>query len=439
LQNKSIHFIIVLLETSHKKDADKMNKKYLNQMFTYFSKVYHIGEKINSLRDNKIKSPVKTSTISFILLFGFMLQIKSFNRLDHWLERGKFKKLFPKKTKLPRIDAVRRSLNDFDLEGLDDIHEHIIKTTINNKVFRKGTIDDLKVVAIDGVELFEGTKKCCKRCLSRIDKNGITHYFHRATVCATVGSDPHIVFGYEMLEPKKDSASKDEGEITGGKRLIKNLYKKYHHFADVIVADALYCKSTWIKEVLSIGMDAVIRVKDQRLHIVKDALGTFKNRQANIEWRVNKGSNKYTIIKAWDEDNFEMPDPEIKVRFIKFLEEIHDGDKIQLKEAWIITTNKNISVETLWEIMHNRWHIENNVFRQLKTEWHLKHCFIHSPTGIEAVLKFMVLAFNLMQLYFFKCIRDFRKKRMLQINIIEDLKDEMLLIQKWSNPIFDSH
>ncbi|MGO5094144.1 hypothetical protein ACTQ38_17230, partial [Clostridium sp. LCP25S3_F10] len=43
----------------------------------------------------------------------------------------------------------------------------------------------------------------------------------------------------EMLESKRDGSDKDEGEITGGKRLIKRLYKQYHHFADIIVADAL--------------------------------------------------------------------------------------------------------------------------------------------------------------------------------------------------------
>jgi hypothetical protein len=105
-----------------------------------------------------------------------------------------------------------------------------------------------------------------------------------------------------MLEPKNDSSDKDEGETTGAKRLINNLYKKYHHFADIIVADALFCKSTWIKEVLSIGMNAVVRVKDERLHIVKDALALFKCREANKEWIVKKGNKKYTIIKAWDED-----------------------------------------------------------------------------------------------------------------------------------------
>ncbi|NMA57204.1 transposase [Clostridium cochlearium] len=414
-----------------------MNKSYLKQLFTYINKVYDIGEKIKTLKDKRVKSPVKISTITFVVLFGFMLQIRSFNRLEHWLKKGKFKKVIPKKTKMPRIDAVRRSLSEFDLDGLKEIHKHIIKTTIKNKVFRNGTIDKLKVVAIDGVELFESTKKCCDKCLTRVHKDGVTHYFHRSVVCTTVGSDPHLLLGQEMLEPKQDSSDKDEGEITGGKRLIRRLYKEYHHFADIIVADALYCKSPWIKEVLSIGMDAVVRVKDERLHIVKDALALFKCREANKEWIVNKGSKSYIKIKAWDEDNFEMADSEIKVRFIKFIEEIHNGDKIEIKEAWIITTDKLTSVETLWKIMHKRWDIENNAFHQLKTEWHLEHCFLHSPTGIETILMFILIAFNLMQLYFFRCIRNFRKKRMLQIDIIEDIRDERFTIEDdWINPLF---
>ena len=266
-----------------------MSKSYLKQLLTYINKVYDMGEKINTLKDKRIKSSVGLSTIVFVVLFGFMLQIRSFNRLQHWIEKDKFKKVLPKNAKMLRIDAVRRCLSDFDLDGLKNIHSSVIKTTIKNKVFRNGTIDGLKVAAIDGVELFESTKKCCNRCLSREHRDGTIHYFHRAVVCATVGSNPHIILGQEMLEPKKDSSDKNEGETTGGIRLIKKLYKEYHHFADIVVADALYCKSTWIKEVLSIGMNAVVRVKDERLHIVKDALALFKSREFNKEWIIKRG------------------------------------------------------------------------------------------------------------------------------------------------------
>ena len=76
-----------------------MNKSYLKQMLTYINKVYDIGEKINTLEDKKIKSPAKISTITFVVLFGFMLQIRSFNRLEHWLKKGKFKKYYLKMLK----------------------------------------------------------------------------------------------------------------------------------------------------------------------------------------------------------------------------------------------------------------------------------------------------------------------------------------------------
>jgi hypothetical protein len=62
-----------------------------------------------------------------------MLQIRSFNRLEHLLKKRKFKKVVHKKTKLPRIDAVRRSLSDFDLDGLKGIHNDTAKTTIKKQ------------------------------------------------------------------------------------------------------------------------------------------------------------------------------------------------------------------------------------------------------------------------------------------------------------------
>jgi hypothetical protein len=65
------------------------------------------------------------------------------------------------------------------------------------------------------------------------------------------------------------------------------------------------------------------------------------------------------------------------------------------------------------------------------------HCFLHSPTGVETVLLFIIIGFNLMRLYFFRCVREFRKKRMLQIDIIEDIRNERFIIEdSWDNPLF---
>ena len=56
----------------------KTGKSCLKQILTYINEVYYVGGKINSLK-NKNNSTVKISTISFIVLFSFMLQIRSLN------------------------------------------------------------------------------------------------------------------------------------------------------------------------------------------------------------------------------------------------------------------------------------------------------------------------------------------------------------------------
>lgn len=149
-------------------------------------------------------------------------------------------------------------------------------------------------------------------------------------------------------------------------------------------------KAPWIKELKTIGIDAVVRVKHEYLGIVKEATAFFKSRKTDKECTVNPKNNKKVKITAWDEDNFEMTGLYDTVMFIRFIGKMSHGDKIEIKEVSIVTTNKYIAAETLWNIIHSRWYIENN---GLKDEWHLNHYFLHSPTGVEAVLIFMVIAY----------------------------------------------
>lgn len=124
-----------------------------------------------------------------------------------------------------------------------------------------------------------------------------------------------------------------------------------------------------------------------------------------------------------------------KIRFIRFVEKSDD----ETKEMWLITTlNKGISSKTVWKMMHKRWHIENSGFHHLKTEWHLDHCFLYHPTGTEAVAMFLFIAFNLLQLFFFRCLRNFKEKGLLQIDIIEDLWDEMIIYKNKNGYFLDT-
>jgi predicted transposase YbfD/YdcC len=418
----------------------KMNKRYLKTLLKYISNVYDLGKKINSLKDNRKNARIPTNVIAFTLLIGFMISVRSFNKLDDYLENKNFRKLIPKKTKLPRIGAIRDSLKTFEVDGLIRIHDEILKKSKKNKLYRNGTIDGLKVAALDGVELFESTKKSCPNCLTRMIKK-VPHYYHKSVVAGYVGTDPHLVLGQEMLKPKHDSSSyKGEGELTAAKRLIKALRQKHHNFADVIVYDAIACNSPWINFIKEYNMEAVVRVKDDRLNIVKDALGLFKGREADSVWNVPPKNNKMTQVSAWSE-NIDMSGVEDGIRFVKFIEDVVDlrtGEIVKTSEIWIITTAKNMSLETLRKIIHARWGIENNIFRQLKNQWHMDHCFIHHENGLEATLMFMIIAFNLMQLFFFKRLKNFRRRKLLQIEVIEKIILEMVVCGSEGKYIIDS-
>ena len=128
--------------------------------------------------------------------------------------------------KIPKVDAVRDLLSRIDPKEIEEIHAQTIDVLKRNRVFREGTIGGYVAAGIDGVELFSSTKKSCPDCLSRKNGTRKTEYFHRSVVCMTVGKSPHVIFGQKMLKPR-DGSEKDEGELTGAKRLIRHLKKRH--------------------------------------------------------------------------------------------------------------------------------------------------------------------------------------------------------------------
>lgn len=60
-----------------------MSIRYLRQLLTNINKVYDIGEKINSIKDKRVKSPVNISTITFVVIFFIVLHKRKLFMM-HW-------------------------------------------------------------------------------------------------------------------------------------------------------------------------------------------------------------------------------------------------------------------------------------------------------------------------------------------------------------------
>lgn len=392
----------------------------LSRLLSYMNKVFSVDKRMDSLTDSRKQCSVRLRTVVTIVLVGFIMQLPSFYQI---FSQSNFRKrmshLFSKGTKLPKIDCARMALEGIAVGELKAIHVDVVQTIRKNKVLTRGTIDGLVVSAIDGVELFSSDKKCCSECLTRERKDGTIEYFHRSVVCMTIGSDPHVIFGQEFLKPR-DGSEKDEGELTGAKRLVENLYEAHKHFADVIVGDALYLNAPFINTVLSKRIDVVIRAKDESRIILQDALGLVRKREADTRFAV-----KNREVEVWDESGLEMTGVKQRLRFLQFRETTipKTGKRVE-RTIWAFTSLAQ-PAQTIYTIMVKRWDIENNGFHQLKTYYHADHCYDHG--AVEAIFMLNILAFNLREMYLFRRIKDFRERKETRINVTQNWSDQLLL------------
>jgi hypothetical protein len=146
------------------------------------------------------------------------------------------------------------------------------------------------VSAIDGTKFFGSNKKSCSECL-KSTKGIKTHFFHSGAVMSTVGIGPKLVIGFEMFKPGQDAVSKDDGELNVGKRLISSVMKNHRKLIDVVVYDALACNSIWINHCKSLGVDAIVRAKNNN------------NKSLRLAKRT---ANKTAAVEVWvDEQGFE--------------------------------------------------------------------------------------------------------------------------------------
>ncbi|MDR3585792.1 MAG: hypothetical protein P4L59_10790 [Desulfosporosinus sp.] len=131
-----------------------MRKNYFAKLVNYMKNVYHIQRGLNKLSDGRVNPTYSTGQVIMPVLLGFLLRIKSFNELNFMIKNNEFNKLVPRGTKLAQVDAIRDTLKVIDINGLNQINHHIVKKSVENKVFENGTIDGYTVAAIDGTKLF---------------------------------------------------------------------------------------------------------------------------------------------------------------------------------------------------------------------------------------------------------------------------------------------
>lgn len=257
--------------------------------------------------------------------------------------------------KLPQIDTIRDTLKVIDNQGLYKIHRQIIKKAKRNKVFDEGTIDGYTVSAIDGTKLFGSYKKSCDECCTTTARNRKTQYFHSSAFMSLIGREPRLIMDFELYKGSEDSSRKDDGELTVAKRLLSRVVKEHKNILDVVVYDALACNSSWINHCMDNKVIPVVHVKDNNITSIKEVQTKINKSDVKELWQDKKRGCE---VKAYEE-SFRMDEVSDPLRFVKFSRKTRQGNYSQVL---LVTSAKNIPLQTLYKKMHMRWDIENNLF-----------------------------------------------------------------------------
>jgi predicted transposase YbfD/YdcC len=416
-----------------KKKFEKVIKKLqaefkkLRKFCKYIKKVFKFEEIVKAQKDSRKKRNHETSVIFIIVFWGFVFRVPSFNKLEEMIKYGCFNPLFPRKTILPSIDTIGKVLARLDLGALERSFQKIISTLYINKNFNNGTIDGKTVCAMDGTDIIHTNTKKCPNCMYMKNAEGY-YYAHKSVVAMVVGREINYVIGETSLNVKEEYEktdkktyenkviTKSEGEFTGAMKLLPTLPA----WVDIIVADALYFKAPFIKEILKSSKHAVIRLKDKTSNAY-DTINHTAIYKTNNDSFTHKENNKNFTVDYWYKDTVVVdstilknaPGKKTDIRLYKFVEvtesTVKGEEKFMFREIYIGTTDKNLSAKTIWKIIHYRWYIENTCFHQLKTHCSMDHCFIHDDTAIQAIVKIMCMAFNIFRSFLFKRLKIFKE------------------------------
>jgi len=408
------------------------------QLFKYINKVYGIFQSFATISDGRVNPSIPLVSILKVLFCAMVLKVHSFNLIESYLREGCFNKFLGSAGVGLSADTLGYALARTTLRQFSEINDSVIKKARYGKVYQGGTIDGFKVTALDGSEVFR--TKCeswsCEKCriteITKEDGTKETQYHEDIVGACYVGRHPNLVLGLERV-------ARGEGEFSAAHRLLKDLYRRHNRYTDIITLDSLYAKAPIINEIIAQNMIAVIRVKQQDYHIIRDAEGLFAERKPefsaalslNSSWYLDddtSGRKYYYRVRIWDSEGFESWSgigAPLRVLKIEETKVSHTGKVLSepVVTHLVTTADKStVPTETLWRILHRRWDVENKVFHDLKKFWGFGHNYHHDPTAFMVMLYLAMIVMNLTFLFYHRRLPSSFKRQNSLLSLREMIK-----------------
>lgn len=378
----------------------------------YLNKVFDLTELVESLPEPRQWCRQPFAQIFRAVLLGTIYQLASLHRIEAECRQG----VLARRVGQLSEDALAYALARQDPEAIFALGCLVARRLKRNGVLASGWARGRVVVALDGMELFGSTARFCSGCLERRVKHqreGVeqesTQYYHRVVVAVVVSSAFPIPLGLRFVEP-------GHSEPVAGLALIEQLKQALgRRFFDVLVADALYLSSSFVRAIERWGLEWVMPVKENQPELLAEAQ---RATQREADGQCQQGDAR---LRLWCEPQLYWARADRSVTLLKVervrevahrvVEVDEQGRRRAAKHVREQRTTSyyasNIELGLvpavfLYRLGASRWVIDAELFQQLTTQAHIKRASIHQQRyrALVVLTRIRLLAFTLLLVFY---------------------------------------
>jgi hypothetical protein len=224
---------------------------------------------VEALSDGRLSPRHSGKKIFEAVFLGAACQFRSLHRLETECRPGG---VLSKRIGPLSEDAVGYALERFDSQAVFRMGCDAARQLKRNGVFRSKWSRGLVVAAVDGIEICSSFVRFCDNCMERKITPMVEgkpreeiQYYHRICAVTVVSSAFPIPLGIRFQKNGED-------EVACSLNLLRELTEQLgRRFLDVLVGDALYLQTTFVKEMEGLGLDWVINLKENQPELLAES------------------------------------------------------------------------------------------------------------------------------------------------------------------------
>ncbi len=394
-----------------------------HQFETYLDKVFDFAARVAKLPDRRSYSSHSAQKVFDAVFFGSACQFGPVHRIESECKKGALRHRIGPLSE----DTVGYALERQDPDALFALGCDLARQLKRNQVLASTWSRGRVVAAVDGIEICSSFVRCCPLCMERRVNHKVgeelredVQYYHRISVVSIVSGSFPLPLGIRFQKNSED-------EVACSLALLEDLRQRLGpRFFDVLVADALYLQTPFVKKIEALGLDWVINLKANQPELLAEA---ERLTAALAPHPPSPGQPE--DLQLWNLPEVDWPVADRDVHVVKTVrhrsrprqqvqsleagkKEIIRVTEVEPSTNYYATNLELSSIPPLFihQLGRSRWHIDAQLFQTLTTDGHLKQPSLHQ--GYEKALVVLtmirVLAFTLALVFYYRQVRShFRK------------------------------